>query len=360
MRRRLPLSIVVLVCSAVGLSAQQPAPAAPAPPTPPAGQAAQPSAAPAGLPPDANGNPRRLAVKTGHVSNYDESKVGTFTLPDPLAMADGTPVRDAKTWQARRRPEIVALYESAIFGKAPAATPAVRWQVTSTDPQFRSGKAVRTQVTGTAGDGAKAVTIRLNVYLPAGATTKVPVILLANFGGGPTPPPPPASGAAPVNPLGEPPVADDILSRGWGYATIQYQDIQPDRANTLTEGIIGLTLAPGTTAPAPGEWGAITAWAWGISRTIDYLSSNPAIDASADRAPWSFASRQGGALGLGARSAHRRVSTRAVPGRWAPRCRAATTERRSTTWRRTSPGGSRAATSSGPDGGRTCRSTRTC
>ena len=60
---------------------------------------------------DANGNPRRLALKTGHVSNYDEARVGEYTLPDPLVLASGARVRDARTWQRTRRPEIIRLYE---------------------------------------------------------------------------------------------------------------------------------------------------------------------------------------------------------------------------------------------------------
>lgn len=54
---------------------------------------------------DARGNPIRYA-KTGHVSNYDEAKVGAYTLPDPLVLRDGGLVRDADTWTKRRRPEI--------------------------------------------------------------------------------------------------------------------------------------------------------------------------------------------------------------------------------------------------------------
>src|SRR6478735_7930825 len=77
---------------------------------------------------DANGNPRRLAVKTGHVSNYDEAKVGEYVLPDPLVFADGTPVRDARAWQ-RRRAEILRLYEAEIFGRVPATAPRVKWKV---------------------------------------------------------------------------------------------------------------------------------------------------------------------------------------------------------------------------------------
>ena len=57
--------------------AQTPAPAQP--PAPPAPKT--------NLGSDPNGNPLRLAIKTGHVSNYDEKKVPPYTLPDPLVMS---------------------------------------------------------------------------------------------------------------------------------------------------------------------------------------------------------------------------------------------------------------------------------
>ncbi|MEO8078396.1 MAG: acetylxylan esterase, partial [Acidobacteriota bacterium] len=79
--------------------------------------------------------------------------------------------------------------------------------------------------------------------------------------------------------LGEPPVAADIIARGWGYATVGYLDIQPDRANAWNQGVIGLTLAPGQQQPAPGEWGTIGAWAWGVSRIIDYLETDKQVNA---------------------------------------------------------------------------------
>ena len=68
---------------------------------------------------DKNGNPLRLAFKTGHVSNYDESKVKPYTLPDPLVLSSGQPVKDADTWFQKRRPEILKLFQTEIFGRVP-------------------------------------------------------------------------------------------------------------------------------------------------------------------------------------------------------------------------------------------------
>src|SRR5258708_2711436 len=102
-------------------------------------------------------------------------------------------------------------------------------------------------------------------------TGRVPVIRLVNVGGG--------RGSAPAAglPAGEPPVAEEILARGWGYATVAYQDIQPDRATSLNEGVIALARPEGQ-PPAPGDWGAIGAWAWGVSRAIDYLETDRSVD----------------------------------------------------------------------------------
>src|ERR1700690_1831425 len=67
---------------------------------------------------DASGNPIRHAP-TGHVSNYDEAKVGTYTLPDPLVLQNGKPVRSADDWFQLRRPEILKLYQPEIYGRIP-------------------------------------------------------------------------------------------------------------------------------------------------------------------------------------------------------------------------------------------------
>ncbi len=233
---------------------------------------------------DANGNPLRTATKTGHVSNYDESKVAPYTLPDPLTAANGTKVRDAKGWAARRA-EILRLYETEIYGRIPPNAPKVVWRIGDTDPGAREGASIMKRVIGRIGDGADAPEIKVTVHTPAAAKKPVPIILLVNFGGGPPPPPgAPARGGPPS----DPPAAADILARGWGYATVGYLDIQPDRADTFNLGVIGRTLGAQTTPdpakpagmkPRDDEWGTISAWAWGVSRIIDYFESDTAIDA---------------------------------------------------------------------------------
>ena len=290
MRQRLIILTLSALAAGLVAHAQQAAP-------PAAGQTAAPAASATNLGSDANGNPLRRALKTGHVSNYDEAKVPPYSLPDPLIMANGQRVGTARAWQTRRRPEIMRLYETEIYGRVPANAPKVTWEVGETDPAARGGAAVMKRVLGRIGGAPDAPRINLSVYTPAKAQKKVPIILLVSFGGGPargaapavgvaTAPaaPSPAAGqAAPARgggpPSGEPPVAAEILARGWGYATVGDQDIQPDRVNTWTQGVIGLTLSPGQLQPAPDEWGTISAWAWGISRIVDYLETDASVNA---------------------------------------------------------------------------------
>ena len=251
---------------------------------------APPSATQTNLGNDVNGNPLRRALKTGHVSNYDESTVAAYTLPDPLVLASGTRVTGVNMWKRQRRPELLRAYEAHIYGRVPANAPKVRWEVAETTTA-REGAALLKRVIGYVGSGADGPQIRVSVYTPAHTKKKVPIILLMNFGGGPTPAgtPPARAGAPPAQAAaagrgnaatGEPPNAADILARGWGYATVGYNDIQPDRADAWREGVIGQTLAPGQTKPRPGEWGTISAWAWGASRIADYLQSDRQVDGS--------------------------------------------------------------------------------
>jgi hypothetical protein len=231
----------------------------------------------AGQPPtnlgsDANGNPLRLALKTGHVSNYDESKVKPYVLPDPLVLTAGRHVTDAKAWRARRA-EIVRLYETEIYGRVPANAPTVKWQILETDRGALAGTAVMQRAVGIMGRAPDAPRINVTVYTPANAPHPVPLILMVNFGGGDA-----AGGrGAAVTPGNV--AGTEILTRGWGYATVGYQDIQPDRAGAWTQGVIGLTLPPGELQPKPDEWGTISAWAWGISRIVDYLETDHLVNA---------------------------------------------------------------------------------
>ena len=249
---------------------------------------------------DPNGNPVRLARATGHVSNYSEEKIPSYTLPDPLVMSDGRPVTSAATWFQERRPEILKFYQTEIYGRIPDTAPKVTWEIAATDTNARNGAAIMKRVVGRMGDKPDGPRMNLTIYTPAKATGPVPVLLNITFGFsagargrgnaglGQAPALAPgkakAAGQAPAQAPGRGPGARfdfmaEVLNRGWGYASLGYSDIQPDRANRWTEGVIGLTLKVGQMQPAPDEWGTISAWAWGVSRCLDYFETDKSVSA---------------------------------------------------------------------------------
>jgi hypothetical protein len=228
-------------------------------------------------------------------ANYDESKVPAYTLPPLLAMNDGTPVRDAAGWE-KRRAEIKALLESQMFGRAPGRPEDLAFTLDDIDRTALGGRAIRKQVS----IKARGLVFRLLLYVPASATRPVPVFVGLGFAPnqsvsmdpGVTPggtwvqhrdtkvialqPAPDASRGSAASRW----QVETILDRGFGLATIYYGDIEPDIAGAMQLGIRGKYLKPGQDTPDAGEWGAIAAWAWGLSRAADYLQTDKDADAA--------------------------------------------------------------------------------
>jgi lysophospholipase L1-like esterase len=75
----------------------------------------------------------------------------------------------------------------------------------------------------------------------------------------------------------DPPAAVQLIAAGWGYAMLNPGSVQADNGAGLTKGIIGLTNKGQPRKPE--DWGALRAWAWGASRALDYLETDPAVDA---------------------------------------------------------------------------------
>jgi hypothetical protein len=222
--------------------------------------------------------------------NYDETAVPQYKLPDPLVTANGERVGDAAAWQKRRRPEVLKLFETEMFGRSPGKPKGMTFELAAIDKQALGGKAIRKQVTVYFSGDKNGPKMDLLLYLPANAKGRVPVFLGLNFGGNP------AVAADPGIRLGELWVRDPqvrgrlnkvqaaekirgasasqwqvemILSHGYGLATVCYNDIDPDFDDGFRNGVQPLFYKPGQTRPAADEWGSIGAWAWGLSRALD-------------------------------------------------------------------------------------------
>jgi hypothetical protein len=228
---------------------------------------------------------------------YDEAKVPAYTLPDPLMLANGQKVESAETWINQRRPELLKLFETEVYGRSPGRPTGLGFLVTSTDKNALGGKATRKEVTiyfkglSANNDGPK---MSLLLYVPNQAQKPVAAFLGLNFSGnhcicadpgitlaqrrsknGQLEAAPEASRGSETQQW----AVEKIIDRGYGLATAYYFDVEPDFVGGIKYGVRPLFFRPGQTEPEPDDWGAIGAWAWGLSRALDYLETDPSIDA---------------------------------------------------------------------------------
>jgi hypothetical protein len=270
--RKLAAPLAALALCAT-LHAQAPAISAPATPQ-------GTSTLPPNAPPDVAGIP----------VNYDESKVGAYTLPDPLVLSDGKAVRDIKTWEVKRRPELVKLFETQQYGIAPGRPAGESFDVFDPGTPALNGKAIRKQVVIWLNKEKTGPHINLVEYLPAKAGKPSPVLLSINFGAIQNAVDDP--GIRPIQ-VWDPKTntkidasqsrnfgrlnADILLDAGIGLATFYYGDIDPDYTEGFSNGIRATNLK--SEADRPGDaWGTIAAWAWGMSRVQDYFETDKAVD----------------------------------------------------------------------------------
>lgn len=230
--------------------------------------------------------------------NYDESKVPKYKLPDPLKISFFKKVKNKKTWVNNRRPEIFLLFEKYVYGKAPERPDNMKFKVHSIELNALKGKAVRKQVSVYFSDKKDSPKMDILIYLPKGRSKPIPTFLALNFYGNHSIIDDPGviisknwmrnnEGYGIVNNRATEAsrgirssrwAVEKILHRGYGLATIYYGDIDPDFDDGFQNGVHPLFYKDGQTKPEPDEWGSISAWAWGLSRAMDYFETDYDID----------------------------------------------------------------------------------
>jgi len=221
--------------------------------------------------------------KSPNAANVDESKVPPYFLPDPLVLNNGKNVTTPKMWWEQRRPEIVEDFDREIYGRAPKNTPKVNWEVISTTQENNGDVPVITKKLVGHVDNSSypliSVDIQLTLTTPANRTGPVPVIMEFSLS--------PEILAAMRKRLSDaqwaalvgngPTWQQQVLAKGWGYATLIPGSVQADNGEGLTAGIIGL-VNKGQPRKLD-DWGVLRAWAWGASRALDYFDTDKSVDA---------------------------------------------------------------------------------
>lgn len=232
--------------------------------------------------------------------NYDEAKVGTYTLPDPLVMADGRRVTNPRYW-AKRRQEILRLFESEVYGRTPKAAKNARISFVEgvRNPKALGGLATRKEIAIFPSGRIDGPKLNVLFYIPNQRRQPAPVFIGLNFNGNQSINKDPEITLGAIwHREGNSPVLvkdqatdksrgtegprwpiETILKRGYAVATIYAGDLFPDHKDGLKDSIIPHFYRSGQTAPDADEWNALGAWAYGLSRAVDYIERDKDLDA---------------------------------------------------------------------------------
>lgn len=253
-------------------------------------------------------------------ANYDESKANPYpNVPDPLTLNNGQKVTTPEQWWHERRPQLVDMLSEYVYGRVPAHAPKVTWAVKAVDHEFIGfTPVIAKDLIGTvdnSADPAIAVHIHMTLVTPTRASGPVPVLIMFGPAGFPAPNEPRGEDMDRLNnamkslleqqdpalkqvfaqhPAWEPfrntpfrfpelnadgglPNTWQLVGAGWGFALLDPASIQADNGAGLTSGIIG--LCNHGQPRKPDQWGALRAWGWGASRALDYLETDPTVDA---------------------------------------------------------------------------------
>jgi hypothetical protein len=214
-------------------------------------------------------------------------------LPNPLILNDGSPVVSPRQWDTLRRKELLQLFTTQEYGRSPARPPHMSFRVFDNDPHALGGTATRRQI-AVFPAGKTGPRIDILLYLPH-VKGPVPVFLGLNFAGNQTIISDTAiritasweyggnkgvvdhrATAASRGTAAERWPVAMILEHGYGIATVYAGDIAPDHKDGDTAGVQALYPS---FRQGGDNFGVLSAWAWGLSRVMDYFQTDKDVDA---------------------------------------------------------------------------------
>ena len=204
---------------------------------------------------------------------YREEQVPPYQLPDPLLCEDSSRITTEAQWEKIRRPQTLELFRKFIYGRSPLETPKMTFDVMLIDPKALDGRATLKRVRITSADArGKSFTFDSALLIPNVPSRPVPAFLLINNRT--------LAAADPSRATKDefwP--AEEIIARGYATAVFRTNDVDPDKdgPQARAAGVRGVWPAGGGVV-GQDAWGTIGAWAWGASRVLDYLQTDPAID----------------------------------------------------------------------------------
>ena len=209
---------------------------------------------------------------------YNEEQVPHYELQDPLINIDGNRIDSKEAWLNSRRPQLMALFANIIYGRIPTPEFPIKqeFEVISEDPNFFDGRCTRKIVLATFSNSRGSVSMHIALFTPNAIKKPVPILLRLGFGS--------ISGAniemknsQAFGALGNGTPLIDLLNKGFGLACIKGGEVIKDEIG-FRNSIHRLFYKGNQSMPRADEWGVLAGISWQLSRTMDYLETDPAVD----------------------------------------------------------------------------------
>lgn len=207
---------------------------------------------------------------------FVEDGVPAYTLPPLLPSGETGDAPTATNWESQRE-SVLDLFREHVYGHTPQGSVDVSFIVLEEDPAAMNGKATLQRVAIRCTHEDRELTFECTLFLPNHTSGPVPTYLFIN-NRRPTNTDPSREVKSGFWP------AEDAIARGYGIAAIHVRQLSPDSAEHFLDGAIhlfeGARYQNDPAKRPPNAWGSLAAWAWGASRTLDYLQTLQRIDAT--------------------------------------------------------------------------------
>jgi hypothetical protein len=213
-----------------------------------------------------------------------------------MEFSNGLKVTNQLQWRERRK-EIIDLFKKHVYGEVPDAKLTTQTTILSCDKYALNGTATRKQLRISFHQNNRSCNMDVLIYLPNQRQGAVPLFMGLNFEGNHTIHSDSGillsenwiedgkQGVIQHRATEESRAAratrwalDTILRNGFGLATAYYGDLDPDFNDGFQNGIHPVFYRDDQNCPHASQWGSIAAWAWGLSRILDYCESDADID----------------------------------------------------------------------------------
>lgn len=191
-------------------------------------------------------------------------RIGERQVPDPLKTFTGENIQSADEWHKKRKPEVIQLFEKYIYGTSPRKKDfSLRFELIEKQKNLFGGLAIRKDIDIIYQSSKGEDRFRMYLYLPQKEKKPHSTFLFINVRGYEVMDPD-KHGDFEFWPI------TYLLSRGYATAGFQVSEVAPDDQEKAFRRAHKVFSRDYT-------WGAISAWAWGASRVMDYLETDSQI-----------------------------------------------------------------------------------